>query len=186
MLGAKWVGKCDKATQASAGRFRVFTHAGNPDIAHGSVVKLKSDGMSDLGLQIKSIGDPMLEPRLTRSVIDMAQKRLPGSNSPQNVVQCMLGHDTLPRAKELHGHRVIPPQTSVSYSRHASAGGSVRTYETSYGHQTWYWIVDGKEFAAVPLVEIINGNFRDFDGSYLQMITLCNTLTLHETPLGVR
>ena len=93
----------------------------------------------------------------------------------------MLGHDTLPEIATLNGHRIIPPRTSVSYSRHSCEGGLAQTYETSHGHQTWYWTVEGREFAAVPIVEIVNGNFNDFDGSYVQMVTLCNTLTIQET-----
>jgi hypothetical protein len=149
------------------------------------VVTLDPDGLSDLGLQLKTISGPMSDPRLTCSVIGVVQKRLEGSDCLQGVVQCMLGHDTLPEIATLNGHRIIPPRTSVSYSRHSCEGGLAQTYETSHGHQTWYWTVEGREFAAVPIVEIVNGNFNDFDGSYVQMVTLCNTSTIQETPLGV-
>jgi hypothetical protein len=97
----------------------------------------------------------------------------------------MLGHETLPEISTLNGHRILPPRNSVSYSRHSCEGSTAQTYEISPGHQTWYWAVEGREFAAVPIIEIVNGNFNDFDGSYVQMSTLCNTLTVQETPLGV-
>ena len=149
------------------------------------VVTLDPDGLEDLGLQLKTISGQMSDPRQTCSVVGLVQKRLAGSGCLQGIVQCMLGHETLPGTSNLKDHRIIPPSNSVSYSRHSQEGGTAQTYETSPGHQTWYWTVEGREFAAVPIIEIVNGNFNDFDGSYVQMSTLCNTLTLQETPLGV-
>ena len=147
------------------------------------IVSLDPENLSVLGLQLQCLADPMSDPRSSCCVVGMDQYRPPGASTSELIAQCFFGHDNLPQVQKLTELRSVPPAASVSYK--GARPDLEDTYFAAPGHQTWYWEVDGRSFAAVPVIEITNGNFRDFGGSHSQMLTLCQTLFMGEKPQGV-